>query len=57
MQTIIKILTTIAVVMMLFFLTMLAVEVIKSAIMQSATVSQVMSPDFELERVMVEAGQ
>ena len=57
MQTIIKILTTIAVVMMLFFLTMLAVEVIKSAIMHSATVSQVTAPGFDLERVMVEASE
>lgn len=57
MQTIIKILTTIAVVMMMFFLTMLAVEVIKAAIMQNATVSQVMAQDFDMERVMVEASE
>ena len=57
MKTIIKILTAIAVVMMLFFLTILAVEVIKSAIMNSGTVLQVVSPDFDLERVMVEASE
>lgn len=57
MRGIIAGLTILAVLMLAGFLVCWAVEVARSAIMHSGTVAQVMAPDFDLERVMAEAGQ
>lgn len=57
MRGIIAGLTILALLMLTGFLVCWAVEVARSAIMASGTVAQVMAPDFDLERTLVEAGQ
>lgn len=57
MNIITKILATIIVIALALFIAYFAIDAVVNAIMNSGTIAQVMSPDFDLERVMVEASK
>jgi len=57
MNIITQILKTIIVIALALFIAYFAVDAVINAIMNSGTIAQVMSPDFDLERVMVEASE
>lgn len=57
MNIITKTLATIIMIALAAFLAYFAADVARNAIMNSGTIAQVMSPDFDLDRVMVEASK
>lgn len=57
MNIITKILTIIIMIALALFIAYFAVDAVIKAIMNSGTIAQIMSPDFDLERVMVEASK
>lgn len=57
MNIITKTLATIIMIALGLFIAYFAIEAVINAIKSSGTIAQVMSPDFDLERVMVEASK
>lgn len=57
MNIITKALAVIIMISLALFIAYFAIEAVINAIMSSGTIAQVMSPDFDLERVMVEASE
>lgn len=57
MNIITKTLAAIIMIAMALFIAYFAIDAVINAIMNSGTIAQVMSSDFDLERVMVEASE